>query len=90
MINYTVITVENVAMQANAHHTNEDDFLDALSQEGKQIPEEHRARLLQIVHLFRESVSWPSAAESFESGWQDIKAGRVHPIDTLWDGIDAD
>jgi len=75
---------------ATAHEINEDDFLSALNQEGKQVPEEHRERLLQIVHLFRESVSWPSAKESFEAAWKDAKEGRVYPIDTLWDGIDVD
>lgn len=41
-------------------------------------------------NVFRESVSWPSAKESFEAAWKDAKEGRVYPIDTLWDGIDVD
>jgi hypothetical protein len=77
-------------MQATAHDISEDEFLNALNQEGKQVPEEHRERLLQIVHLFRESVSWPSASESLRAGLEDIKAGRVYPIETLWDDIDDD
>lgn len=77
-------------MSATAHDISEDKFLDALSQEGKQVPEEHRERLLQIVHLFRESVSWPSAEESFRAAWQDVKEGRIYPIETLWDGMDDD
>lgn len=77
-------------MQLNAHVRTEEEFLNELNHEGKRVPEEHRERLLQIVHLFRESVSWPDAEEEFRCGWKDIKEGRIHPIDTLWDGIDAD
>lgn len=57
-------------------------------------PERHHALLLRLVHAFREGIekdeSWPHAAESFREGWRDVKAGRVYPIDTLWDGMDAD
>ena len=31
-----------------------------------------------------------SIAESFREGWRDVKTGRVHPVDTLWDGIDTE
>jgi len=27
---------------------------------------------------------------SFRRGWEDVLAGRTHPISTLWDGIDDD
>lgn len=63
-----------------------------LHDEIEQTPAEFRPLLLKLVHSFREGVTeqgLPSAAESFAAGWRDIKAGRVHPIDTLWDGIDA-
>lgn len=59
-----------------------------LASEIQQVPEEYLPALLTIVHSFRESVSLPSAAESFEQGWKEAMAGDVHPIDTLWDGID--
>ncbi|GLR72778.1 hypothetical protein [Agaribacter marinus] len=77
-------------MQTASSKQNDDPFLSALCQEGEQVPEEHRERLLQIVHLFRESVSWPSAKATFAAGWQDTVEGNVHPIDTLWDDIDVD
>lgn len=32
----------------------------------------------------------PSAEQSFKEGWQDVMAGNTKPIDSLWDGIDAD
>ena len=65
-----------------------------LHEEIEQTPAEYRPLLLKIVHSFREGVTGemalPSATESFRQGWQDVKAGRVHPIETLWDGVDAD
>ncbi len=57
----------------------------------ERTPERYRALLLRLVHSFREGIEadepWPSAAESFCEGWRDVKAGRVHPVDTLWDGV---
>ena len=56
-------------------------------------PPKHRPLLVKLAHSFRQSLNeggdLPSAAESFRQGWRDVKAGRVHPIETLWDGIDA-
>ncbi len=60
----------------------------------ERTPERYRALLLRLVHSFREGIEadepWPNAAESFREGWRDAKAGRMHPVDTLWDGIDAE
>ena len=63
------------------------DYTQQLHNEIEQIPEEYRPLLLRIVHSFREGVTLPSAEESFSEGWQDVKNGKTHPIDTLWDGI---
>jgi hypothetical protein len=65
------------------------DYTELLHQEIDQTPEEYRPLLLRIVHSFREGVALPTAAESFEEGWKDVIAGNTHPIETLWDGIDA-
>jgi len=65
------------------------DYTQKLHDEIDQTPEEYRPLLLRIVHSFREGVTLPTAEESFREGWQDVKAGKTHPIDTLWDGIDA-
>lgn len=63
-------------------------------QEFELTPPEHRRMLLKLAHSFRQILTeddeLPRAAESFRQGWVDIQAGRVHPIETLWDGIDAD
>jgi hypothetical protein len=45
--------------------------------------------LFKIVHSFREDVELPTAEESFREGWQDVVDEKTHPIETLWDGIDA-
>lgn len=57
-----------------------------------QTPEEFRPLLLRIVHSFNEGVSseLPSAEASFKEGWKEVLAGNTKPIETLWDGIDAD
>jgi hypothetical protein len=56
-------------------------------------PPEQRPLLLQLAHSIRqglaEGANLPGAAESFRQGWRDVKAGRVYPIESLWDGIDA-
>jgi hypothetical protein len=78
-----------VAMSAK--HT---DITEQLHAEIEQTPVRYRSLLLRLVHSFRKGIEedepWPTAAESFREGWRDAKAGRVHPVDTLWDGVDAD
>ncbi|PCI10089.1 MAG: hypothetical protein COB71_04180 [Thiotrichales bacterium] len=74
--------------------TNRKDITQQLHSEIEQTPERYRALLLRLVHSFREGIEedepWPSAADTFREGWRDMKAGRTRPVDTLWDGIDAD
>ncbi len=70
------------------------DITEQLHAEIEQTPVRYRSLLLRLVHSFRKGIEedepWPTAAESFREGWSDVKAGRVHPVDTLWDGVDAD
>lgn len=68
------------------------DYTKQLHDEIDQTPEEFRPLLLRIVHSFREGVSsdLPSAEESLREGLNDMLAGKTHPIETLWDGIDTD
>jgi len=65
------------------------DYTQKLHDEIEQTPEEYRPLLFKIVHSFREGVALPTAEESFREGWQDVVDGKTHPIETLWDGIDA-
>lgn len=57
------------------------------------VPQDRRAPLLKIVHAYREAVSEEieevDPRESLRQAIRDVKAGRTYPIDTLWDGIDA-
>jgi hypothetical protein len=55
----------------------------------KNIPPEYLPNLLQIIRLFKSSVTLGSAQESFQKGWKEALAGDTHPISELWDGINA-
>jgi hypothetical protein len=74
--------------------TDTKDVTEQLYAEIDRTPERYRPLLLRLVHSFREGIEedepWPTAAESFREGWRDVKAGRVRPVETLWDDIDAD
>jgi len=59
-------------------------------EEVSQIHMEYLPYFLKIARAFRESVSLPSAEESFRRGWQEAQNGEVHPISELWVGIDAE
>ena len=65
-----------------------------LHAEIEQTPERYRALLLRLVHSFREGIEqdepWPTAEQSLREGLRDMKAGRVSPVDTLWDRVNAD
>ncbi|MEY6434081.1 hypothetical protein ABC977_16885 [Thioalkalicoccus limnaeus] len=71
-----------------------DDITEQLHSEIERTPSRYRPLLLRSVHSFRDGVeadeSWPSASESLREGWTDALVGRVSPVVTLWDGIDAD
>ncbi len=70
------------------------DVTERLHAEIEQTPERYRPLLLRLVHSFREGIEadepWPSAAEAVRDGWRDLQAGRVRPVETLWDGIATD
>lgn len=73
---------------------NTDDITEQLHTEIERTPKRYRSLLLRLVHSFREGIEqdepWPTASESFQEGWRDVKANRVHSVDTLWDGITAE
>ncbi|AUB82282.1 hypothetical protein [Candidatus Thiodictyon syntrophicum] len=70
------------------------DITNQLHAEIERTSARYRPLLLRLVHSFRQGIEedepWPSAAESFRDGWRDIRAGRVQPVATLWDGIDRE
>lgn len=65
-------------------------ILEQMMQEINETPQEHLPSLLQIIRLFRESVTLKSAEESFRQGWQEAMTGDTIPVSQLWDGIDAE
>jgi hypothetical protein len=70
------------------------DVTEQLHAEIEQTPKRYRPLLLRLVHSFREGIEqdapWPSAGETLRDALRDARAGRVHPFETLWDGIDSD
>jgi len=60
-----------------------------LVREINETPEEYLPILLEIVHLFRESVTLKPAEASFRQGWKEVLAGETRPVSELWEGIDA-
>ena len=65
-------------------------YEEELVREIRGVPEEYLPNLLQIVHLFRESVSLKPAEGSFRQGWKETLAGETRPVSELWEGIDAE
>ena len=65
-------------------------YQEQFADEIKQIPEEYLPNLVQIVRIFRESVSLKPAQDSFRQGWKEALAGETRPVSELWDGIDAE
>ncbi|MGE0085085.1 MAG: hypothetical protein AB7S75_11765 [Desulfococcaceae bacterium] len=61
-----------------------------LLKEIKATPEEYLPTLLNIIRLFRESVTLKPAEMSFKKGWEEAMSGDTLPLEDLWEGIDAD
>ena len=61
-----------------------------LVREIEQTPKEYWPNLLQLVRLFRESVTLKPAEASFRQGWREAMEGQTRPVCDLWDGIDAE
>ncbi len=46
--------------------------------------EEAVTNIKEAIELYQDEL-WPNAAASFRDGRRDVKAGRIHPVETLWD-----
>ena len=53
------------------------------------LPAEYMPFLLQMMRVFRESVTLKPAGESFRQGWREAQNGMTSPVEKLWDDIDA-
>ena len=65
-------------------------YEEQLDLEIKKLPGEYLPNLLQIVRLFRESVTLKPVEDSFSQGWKEAIAGETRPVSELWDGMNAD
>lgn len=65
-------------------------YAEQLVREINEMPEEYLPILLEIVRLFRESVTLKPAEASFRQGWKEALAGETKPVSELWKGIDAE
>lgn len=65
-------------------------YKERLYQEIEATPEEYLPALLNIVRLYRQSVSLNPADVSFQRGWQEAMNGETLPLSDLWVGIDAE
>ena len=61
-----------------------------LVREIHETPKEYWPNLLQLVRLFRESVTLKPAEASFRQGWQEAMTGQIRPVSELWEDIDAE
>ena len=64
-------------------------YLEQIGHEVRQTPDEYLPMLLQIVRIYRESVTLKPAAESFRQGWREAMQGETAPVAELWTGINA-
>jgi hypothetical protein len=65
-------------------------YVEQIGQEVQQTPDEYLPALLEIIRLFRHSITLKSAEESLRQGWQEAMRGETMPIADLWVGIDAE
>jgi len=61
-----------------------------LLQEARLLPAEYLPNLVQMVRLFRETVTLQPAEQSFRAGWQEALQGETQDVAALWDGLNAD
>ena len=56
----------------------------------ERIPAEFLPAFLTLIRTFRESVTLPSAQESFQQGWQEALDAQTRPVSELWEDVDAE
>ena len=61
-----------------------------LVREIHETPAEYWPNLLQLIRLFRKSVTLKPAEASFRQGWQEAVTGQTRPVSELWEGLDAE
>ncbi|MFP3975175.1 MAG: hypothetical protein ACOC6S_01620 [Chloroflexota bacterium] len=64
-------------------------YAQQLAREINEMPEEYLPTLLEIVRLFRESVTLKPAGDSLRQGWGEMLREETKPVSELWEGIDV-
>ncbi len=64
-------------------------YTEKISQEIDKMPDEYLPALLEMVRLFRETVTLKPAELSFRQAWQEAMNGELLPVDQLWEDVDA-
>lgn len=64
-------------------------YEEQLVYEIRETPPEYWPNLLQLIRLFRESVTLAPAEASFRVGWREAQEGQARPLGELWEGLDA-
>jgi hypothetical protein len=65
-------------------------YEEQIVQEIHETPKEYLPNLLQLIRIFRESVTLKSAQASFRQGWHENITEQTLPVSELWEGIDAE
>lgn len=60
-------------------------YEEELVTEIRKTPIEYLPNLLEIVRLYRESVTLKPAEVTFGRGWEAAAAGETRPLDELWE-----
>ncbi|MEW6755879.1 MAG: hypothetical protein AB1505_33615 [Candidatus Latescibacterota bacterium] len=66
------------------------DYRQQLLEEIGELPAEYLPNLLQLIRVFRETVTLRPAADTLRQGLREALAGETRPICELWEGIDAE
>lgn len=66
------------------------DYQQQLLDEIDELPKEYLPSLLQIIRLFRESVTLKPAEAGLRQGLREALSGEVRPVAELWEGIDVE
>jgi hypothetical protein len=64
-------------------------YVEQITHEIEQMPDEYLPMLLQVILLFRQTVTLKPAEESFRQGWREAMREETMPLSDLWVGLDA-
>jgi len=65
-------------------------YREKLIKEIDKTPPEHLPYLLELVKIFRESITLKPAEESFKQGLKEALDGETRSISELWEEVDAE